>query len=183
VAIVLPKFSRRRPSTGLATETQPAVNISLCRENGMYEAGGPLTAKWRISRVPLDEIQGLEVSVLWHTEGKGDEDLHVHHFHRVVESRIRRVGLADEQSIHCMLPATPLSYHGRLISVRWCIRLRLFLTSGREIVAEQPFHMVSPDSVSPCSSPAVDDSPVAEPSCEDAGDCSQLEAVTQASTS
>jgi hypothetical protein len=81
---------------------------------------------------------------MWHTEGKGDEDLHVHHFHRVVESQIRRVGLADEQSIQCQLPASPLSYHGRLISVRWCIRLRLFLSDGREIVAEQPFHMVSP---------------------------------------
>ena len=147
MAIVLPKFSRRRPSTGLAAETQPAVNLSLCREDGLYEAGRTLTAKWRISRVPLDQVQGLEVSVMWHTEGKGDEDLHVHHFHRVVESQIRRVGLADEQSIHCVLPVTPLSYHGRLISVRWCIRLRLFLANGREIVAEQPFHLVSPGSL------------------------------------
>ena len=93
----------------------------------MYEAGDTLTVKWRISRVPLDQVQGLEVSVMWHTEGKGDEDLYVHHFHRVVESQIRRVGLADEQSIRCTLPLTPLSYHGRLISVRWCVRLRLFL--------------------------------------------------------
>lgn len=143
MAIVLPKFSRRRPSTGLAAETQPAVNLSLCREDGRYQAGGNLAAKWRISRVPLDEIQGLEVSVLWHTEGKGDEDLHVHHFHRVNENQIRRVGLADQQSVHCVLPATPLSYHGKLISVRWCIRLRLFLSSGREIVTEQPFHLVA----------------------------------------
>ena len=148
MAIVLPKFSRRRPSTGLAAETQPAVNLSLCREDGTYPAGGTLSVKWRISRVPLDEVQGLEVSVMWHTEGKGDEDLQVHHFHRVVESQIRRVGLADEQSIHCVLPVTPLSYHGRLISVRWCVRLRLFLASGREIVAEQPFHLVSPTAYS-----------------------------------
>jgi hypothetical protein len=119
------------------------VNLSLCREDGRYQAGGNLTAKWRISRVPLDEIQGLEVSVLWHTEGKGDEDLHVHHFHRVNENQIRRVGLADQQSVQCVLPATPLSYHGKLISVRWCIRLRLFLSSGREIVTEQPFHLVA----------------------------------------
>ena len=105
-----------------------------------------MTVKWRISRVPLDEVQGIEVSVLWHTEGKGDEDLHVHHFHRLVENQIRRAGLADEQSFHCDLPVTPLSYHGRLISVLWCIRLRLFLAGGREIVAEQPFHLVSPGS-------------------------------------
>jgi hypothetical protein len=131
------------------------VNLSVCREDGSYRAGGTLTAKWRISRVPLDQVQGLEVSVLWHTEGKGDEDLHVHHFHRVVESQIRRVGLADEQSLHCVLPATPLSYHGKLISVRWCIRLRLFLASGREIVAEQPFYMVSPGSKSTANSSVI----------------------------
>lgn len=119
------------------------MNVSLCREDGVYEAGGQLTAKWRISRIPLEEVQGVEVSVLWHTEGKGDEDLHVHHFQRLVETQIRRSGLADQQSLRCDLPRTPLSYHGRLISVLWCIRLRLFLAGGREIVAEQPFHLVA----------------------------------------
>jgi hypothetical protein len=122
------------------------VNVSLCREDGVYEAGGQLTAKWRISRIPLEELQGVEVSVLWHTEGKGDEDLHVHHFQRLVETQIRRSGLADQQSLRCDLPRTPLSYHGRLISVLWCIRLRLFLAGGREIVAEQPFHLVADES-------------------------------------
>lgn len=122
------------------------MNVTLCREDGIYQAGGELTAKWRIRRIPIDEVQGVEVSVLWHTEGKGDEDLHVHHFHRLVENQIRRTGLADEQSVHCQLPMTPLSYHGRLISVRWCFRLRLFVSDGREIVAEQPFHLVSPGS-------------------------------------
>jgi len=104
--------------------------------------------RWRISRVPLEEVQGLEVSVLWHTEGKGDEDFHVHHFHRLGENQIRRVGLADQLSTHCTLPATPLSYQGKLISVRWCIRLRLFLANGREIVAEHPFHLIHPAMVS-----------------------------------
>lgn len=146
MAIVLPKFSRHRASTGSATETQPAVNLSLCNEEGIYEAGSSLTAKWRISRVPLDEVHSLETSVLWYTEGKGDEDLHVHHFHRLTDDQLRRAGLADEQSTHCTLPATPLSYQGQLISVRWCVRVRIFLADGREIVTEQPFHLVSPDS-------------------------------------
>ncbi len=134
------------------------MNLSLCHEDGLYEAGGKLTARWKISRVPLDEINGLEVSVLWHTEGKGDEDLHVHHFHRVVENQIRRSGLADEQSTHCNLPDTPLSYHGKLISVRWCVRLRLFLEDGREILAEHPFHLVSSTMIVPCSVPEQSDS-------------------------
>lgn len=124
------------------------MNLSLCREDGLYHASEKLTARWRISRVPIEEVQGLEVSVLWHTEGKGDEDFRVHHFHRKGENQIRRSGLADERSTHCTLPATPLSYQGKLISVRWCVRLRLFLASGREIVAEQPFHLIHPSMVS-----------------------------------
>lgn len=120
------------------------MKVSLCREDGIYRAGGELTATWQVRRVPIEELQSIEVSVLWHTEGKGDEDLHVHHFHRIVESQIRRIGLSDEQSIHCVLPASPLSYHGHLITVRWCIRMRLFLNDGRKILAEQPFHLVAP---------------------------------------
>ena len=118
MAIALPKFSRRRSPAGSAAEAQPAVSVSLCREDGIYEAGGTVSATWSVSRVTLDQLQAIEASVMWHTEGKGDEDLHVHHFHRLDENHIRRLGLADEQSLECDLPTTPLSYHGRLISVR-----------------------------------------------------------------
>ncbi|MGB7324966.1 MAG: hypothetical protein WBD31_08835 [Rubripirellula sp.] len=147
MAIVLPKFPRRRSPAGAACETQPALNVSLCREDGVYQAGGELVAKWRVRRISVDDLQSIEVSVLWHTEGKGDEDLHVHHFYRIVESQIRRMGLSDEQSIRCVLPASPLSYHGHLITVRWCIRMRLFLRDGRKIMAEQPFNLFSPSSI------------------------------------
>ncbi|MEM9587409.1 MAG: hypothetical protein AAGA03_09010 [Planctomycetota bacterium] len=119
------------------------MNVSLCRDDGRYPAGGQLTATWRIRRVSIDQLQGVEISVLWHTEGKGDEDLHVHHFHSLSGTQLRRLGLADQQRIDCSLPATPLSYHGRLVSIRWCIRLRLFLADGREIVTEQPFYLVA----------------------------------------
>ena len=151
VAIVLPKFPRRRSSTGHAAETQPAVKLSLCSDEAVYRAGESLTARWQISRVPLDQIQSLEVSVLWHTEGKGDEDLHVHHFHRVTEHQIRRDGVSQSNSIECQLPATPLSYRGRLISLCWCVRLRLYLAGGREIVTEQPFYLVSANMHGPCA--------------------------------
>ena len=143
MAIVLPKFSRRRSSAGFAAETQPALNVRLCREDGAYESGGLLAAQWRISRIAPESLQSLEVSVMWHTEGKGDEDLHVHHFQRLGEMQLRAMRPGDEQSLRCQLPPTPLSYQGRLITIRWCIRLRLFMTDGREIVTEQPFHLVA----------------------------------------
>jgi hypothetical protein len=120
------------------------VNLTLCREDGLYHPGEILSARWRISRVPLEQVQGLEVSVLWHTEGKGDEDFRVHHFHRQGEQQLRRSGLSDARSTHCELPATPLSYQGKLISVCWCVRLRLFLAGGREILTQQPFYLIHP---------------------------------------
>lgn len=146
MAIVLPKLSRHRPPAGLAAETQPAVNVTLCHEDGRYEGGQQLTATWRVSRVALDKLSAIEISVLWYSEGKGDMDLCVHHFRRLEEDQIRRSGLADEQSLECLLPATPLSYHGRLIRILWCVRLRLFLNDGREIVRDQPFYLVAPRS-------------------------------------
>lgn len=120
--------------------------MALCSEDGVYEGGRELRATWRVSRVTLDRLVAIETSVLWHTEGKGDTDLQVHYFRRIEEDQLRRSGLADTQSLHCLLPATPLSYHGRLIRLRWCVRLRLFLSDGREIVTDQPFYLVAPRS-------------------------------------
>lgn len=136
------------------------MNVALCREDGCYQAGGTLTAKWRVRRVPIDELQAVEVSVLWHTEGKGDEDLHVHHFQRFGDQQLKRIGLTDERSLQCQLPTTPLTYHGRLINIRWCLRIRLFMTDGREIVSEQPFYLVavgdsSADGLKPRMRPAT----------------------------
>ncbi|MEM0926812.1 MAG: hypothetical protein AAGJ83_12300 [Planctomycetota bacterium] len=120
------------------------MSVALCSDEGIYEGGRELTARWKVSRVTLDKVTAIEVSILWSTEGKGDTDLHVHHFQRLEAEQIRRAGLADEQSLSCLLPATPLSYHGKLIRLRWCVRLRVFLSDGREIVTDQPFYLVAP---------------------------------------
>ena len=122
------------------------MSVTLCRDDATYEGGRELTATWRVSRVTLDSLSAIEISVLWYTEGKGDTDLHVHHFERLDEADIRRCGLTDEQTLCCLLPATPLSYHGRLIRLNWCVRMRLFLSDGREIVTDQPFYLVAPQS-------------------------------------
>ena len=115
----------------------------------MYEGGNELTATWRVSRVTLDRLSAIEVSVVWYTEGKGDQDFQVHHFERLEENEIRRLGLADNHSLICELPATPLSYNGRLIRLRWCVRIRVFLSDGREIVSEHPFYLIAPQTRSP----------------------------------
>jgi hypothetical protein len=47
------------------------------------------------------------------------------------------------------LPNSPLTYRGAILSILWCVRLRLFLRRGREYVVEQPFTLGSVPAVLP----------------------------------
>jgi hypothetical protein len=106
--------------------------------------GQSLAALWRIGRVaPEVVIDGLEASVMWYTEGKGDEDLNVHHFRRWSDVQLKELDLTQSHGFQCSLPLTPLSYEGTLLRIRWCVRLRLFCSVGRDAVAQVPFQLVS----------------------------------------
>jgi len=142
LAIVLPKLSRIRSSARSTTSAPPALTVELCRADGKYEAGLPLRAYWRVGQTTIDEVVGLEVSVLWYTEGKGDEDLHVHHFVRWNDMQLQDLDLNSAHEIDCVLPLSPVSYEGTLIRIRWCVRVRLFRSAGRECVTQQPFYLV-----------------------------------------
>ncbi|MEM9827069.1 MAG: hypothetical protein AAF958_10795 [Planctomycetota bacterium] len=132
----------------------------LCREDSTYIAGEELEITWRIGRIDSEIVQRVELSVLWRTDGKGDEDLHVHEFFARHRDRLRRdsarrdplrfkrgggtlAGLCEHQTFRCRLPVSPLSYHGRLIQILWCVRLRLFVDGGKQFKAEVPFHLVA----------------------------------------
>ncbi|MGV3483757.1 MAG: hypothetical protein ACO1RT_05010 [Planctomycetaceae bacterium] len=115
----------------------------MCREDGRYEAGKALAAHWRVGSFAIEEVTGLEASVLWFTEGKGDEDLHVHYFERWNETQLQALDLSQPHSIDCTLPWSPVSYEGTLVRIRWCVRVRLFRTGGRECVTQQPFQLVA----------------------------------------
>ncbi len=144
MAIVLPKLSRRRSSTRWAADSAPALSLSLCQADGRYRMGQPLTAFWLIGKIaPKVVIDGLEASVMWYTEGKGDEDLNVHHFRRWSDSQLTELDLGQSHGFQCSLPLTPLSYEGTLLRIRWCVRLRLFCSVGRDSVAQVPFQLIS----------------------------------------
>jgi hypothetical protein len=106
--------------------------------------GQPLAAFWRIGKIPPEVVfEGLEASVMWYTEGKGDEDLNVHHFRRWSDSQLSELDLGQSHALVCALPLTPLSYEGTLVRIRWCVRLRLFCSVGRDSVAQVPFQLTS----------------------------------------
>ncbi len=88
-------------------------------------------------------IQGIEASVMWFTEGKGDEDFKVHHFRRYGAAELAALDLSEPQLLRTELPYSPLSYEGQLLRIRWCVRLRLFMQGGDEVVAQHPFLLTS----------------------------------------
>ena len=94
---------------------------------------------YQIDAVDANELAAVEASVLWMTEGKGDEDMGVHFFQRRVPADSDIGDLRPLHQFEATLPNSPLSYHGELVQVRWCVRVRLFMKSGKEYCAEHPF--------------------------------------------
>ena len=79
--------------------------------------------------------------MLWHTEGKGDEDMAVHEFWRRDADDGRPLDPRRPERFSTTLPNSPLSYDGQIVKVRWCVRVRVFPHRGKEIVGEKGFQL------------------------------------------
>lgn len=67
--------------------------------------------------------QYMELRLFWYTEGKGDCDLSI-----VNTIRIENFSSQDERPFEFRLPPGPYSFHGKLISLIWCIEVIAFPT-------------------------------------------------------
>ena len=81
---------------------EPAILIRLDGRPRTYRPGQSLSGEYRLESVEGDPIRAVEVSVLWYTEGKGEQDLAVHEFWRR-DSRQRRLDRSP--------PARTLQHH------------------------------------------------------------------------
>src|SRR5690606_40819304 len=68
----------------------------------------------------------VEISVLWFTEGKGDEDLAVHYFERLTADDVPELNLKELRRFQTILPQSPLSYEGVLEIGRASCRERMY---------------------------------------------------------
>ena len=77
---------------------EPLISIRVRDQHHPFQPGDELHCEYQLDAVDAADVQALEVSVLWHTEGKGDEDLGVHYFERLsateVEGRDLRASAA-----------------------------------------------------------------------------------------
>jgi hypothetical protein len=128
---------------------EPLLSLCIVGTDRRFAAGDELVCEYQIDAVEPADIQAVEASVLWYTEGKGEEDLGVHFFERRLPSDAEQGDLRPMRRLRTRLPNSPLTYRGAIVSVQWCVRLRLFLRRGREFVVEEPFTLGSVPSALP----------------------------------
>ena len=120
---------------------EPTIVIRLDGDSRFYRPGETLSGEYRLESLDASQVKAIELSVLWHTEGKGDEDLAVHEFWRWDADDGRPIDPSRPERFNTRLPNSPLSYEGQIIKLRWCIRVRAFLHRGKEVVAEKAFQL------------------------------------------
>ncbi len=118
----------------------PVIDVQFDRPGRRYDAAAPLVVHSRVGGVDPESVRALELSVVWYTEGKGEEDLAVHAFERIVDRDALLAALAGHD-FETRLPASPLTYEGVIVKIRWCVRVRVFYAAGRDYVSEQEFVM------------------------------------------
>ncbi|MFM9058737.1 MAG: hypothetical protein ACKOSQ_06415 [Planctomycetaceae bacterium] len=118
----------------------PVIDVQFDRPGRHYDPGGPFNAAYRVGGVEPEVVRTVEASVAWYTEGKGEEDLGVHVFERIVDPDAVRAAL-DRGILETRLPPSPLSYEGVIVKIRWCVRVRVFHAGGRDFVSEHVFEV------------------------------------------
>jgi hypothetical protein len=117
------------------------AQLAFTSEQAAYFPGDELTGTYFIGPCDLEDVKSVELSVLWHTEGKGDEDMAVHHFQRLEPASPEWRELARPLPFRTRLPNSPLSYDGVILKIRWCVRMRVFMRRARDIIEELSFQL------------------------------------------
>lgn len=118
---------------------EPLISIQIQEFRPSFRPGELLTVDYQIDAVGKGDLQAVEASVLWFTEGKGGEDLGVHYFERRVPGDAEDRDLRSWRRFQLNLPNSPMTYEGFLLKIRWCVRVRVFLKHGKQVVSEHPF--------------------------------------------
>ena len=116
----------------------PRLTLALDQADEVLYPGETLSGSYSVTGLDAGHLRAVELSVMWQTEGKGDENLGVHYFWR----REPQEGSDDIASgtWSTVLPKSPLSYHGVLFRIVWLVRLRIFLR-GKDLSDDRMFQL------------------------------------------
>lgn len=138
---------KQSPASGILPSgplLSPKVTVDFNIVDGRYVPGDSIRARYQVAGIDRSAVTVIEQSVAWYTEGKGEEDLGVILFERKLIERVAMETASMEPLVGVIsgrLPPSPLSYEGLIVKIRWCVRLRLFFTSGRDFVSEHVFFL------------------------------------------
>jgi hypothetical protein len=118
----------------------PERFIEVRLEREAYQPGELLAGAF-VVYAEDEQPNTVELSVLWHTSGKGDEDMQVLHFREWPSREGAASILGQPQEVTLTLPRSPLNYDGFLIKVHWCVRVRVRWARGRDTVQEAAFRL------------------------------------------
>jgi hypothetical protein len=115
------------------------VEINFVDGKTHYLPGQALECEYRVNAADNTNIVAIETSVLWMTVGKGEEDIGVHFFERRMRGEIEQDIRKPVYHLQTVLPRSPLSYAGQIMSVRWAVRVRVILGRGAEEAKDAVF--------------------------------------------
>ena len=121
--------------------SNPAISIQFDGNGRTYGPGETLAGKYLFESITPGDVKAVEISVLWHSEGKGEEDLAVHEFQRLNADDGDWIDVGRPGRFSTTLPQSPLSYDGAIVKIRWCVRVRVFLYRGGELVGQRAFRL------------------------------------------
>ncbi len=121
--------------------SQPIVVIRFDGEDLVFLPGETLSGQYWVKSLDVGQIKSVEASVLWHTEGKGDEDMAVHEFWQRDADVTQPIDPSQPIRFRTTLPNSPLSYEGQIVKLRWCVRVRVFSSRGKEVMGEKAFQL------------------------------------------
>jgi hypothetical protein len=133
--------NRSALENGHRMNEEPLVIIRIDGEGHVHRPGETLSGEYWIELLKPCQVAAIEVSVMWHTEGKGEEDMAVHDFWRQDAAADLPLDPARPKTFRTTLPNSPLSYDGQIVKLLWCVRVRAFLHRGKEIVGEKEFRL------------------------------------------
>lgn len=120
---------------------KPLISLQLSDARREFMPGDELECRYQVDAVDRRDIVAVEASVLWRTEGKGEEDMAVHFFRRRIPSDALEADLRALDSFRTILPNSPLSYDGAILKLHWCVRVRVFVRGGKDGHAELRFRL------------------------------------------
>ena len=110
--------------------------VSIGLKSYEYEPGQMIEGLYRVELAEPRLLKDVTITIGWSTEGKGTTARGAEH------REVREAGdHLEKGTFRAVLPASPLSYDGSLIKICWVVRVRVGLSNGKHLDAEEVFQL------------------------------------------